>query len=91
MLREIEELSSVEPNQYKKILSDWKSQDYIRTSEFQYVEPLLWQRSIMCRIKDSFKNDNVLREGLIDFYLEIAQIAARQGYFKEAFRALGNN
>ena len=91
MLQEIEELSSSKPHQYRKILSDWKSQDYIRTSEFQYIEPLLWQRSIMCKIKDSFKDDNALKEGLIDLYLEIAEIATQQGYFKEASRALGNN
>ena len=89
MLREIEELNSSKPDEYREILSSWKFQEYIRTSEFQYVEPILWQRSIMYKIKDSFKNNDVLKTALIDLYLEISEIAAHQRYFKDAHRALG--
>lgn len=89
MLQEIEDLSLVESQNYEMIISDWKSQDYIRQSEFQYIEPLLWQRSVLCKIQDNFKNIPVLKESLIEVYLEIAEIASKQGFVKEASRSLG--
>ncbi|XP_024944918.1 serine-protein kinase ATM isoform X2 [Cephus cinctus] len=88
MLREVEELSSAKPTNYMNVLNKWYEEDFVNTNDFQYVEPILSQRIIMYQIKESLKNDPVIKDTLINTYLKIAEVAVEQGYQQTAARAL---
>lgn len=87
LLREIEQLSSVDPEKYTEMLRRWDEHE-ILTSQFEYVEPILWQRITMFRIKESLKADVNMREAFFGTCLDLAMIAESQDNFPVAARAL---
>lgn len=88
LLREIEQLSLIDPQKYSEILQQWDEHE-IQTSQFEYVEPILQQRIIMFRIKESLKTDTSIQETFFTTCLDLAMIAKSQGNFPVAARTLG--
>ncbi|XP_012270271.1 serine-protein kinase ATM [Orussus abietinus] len=88
MLREVEELYSATPDNYHDVLEKWRKHDFVSNNDFQYVEPILAQRAVMFKEKDSSDIDAPFCDALLDTYLKIAILAEEQGYLKVATRAL---
>lgn len=86
MLREIEEIYFADPEKYDSIIEKWKIQDSIGVNEFQYIEPILSQRTVFLLNSDKRKFD---KKFLIDEYLRLAESSQGHGYFQVAARALG--
>ncbi|OXU25092.1 hypothetical protein TSAR_000011 [Trichomalopsis sarcophagae] len=88
MLREIEELSSSHSDDYEILLANWKKQQYIYNSNFQYIEPILSQRAVMFKIREPIKSSPIIKDALIDVHLETARLAQQQGHINVAARSL---
>ena len=90
MLREIEEFATTDAKNYNELFLEWHQQDFVDTHDFQYVEPILSQRIVMYKSRNT--NNNILAElmknSLISTHLNIADVAEKQGYFPIAGRAL---
>ncbi|KAL6424274.1 hypothetical protein ACFW04_009833 [Cataglyphis niger] len=92
LLREIEQLNSVadlSQERYLEILQRWNAHEISLTGQFDYVEPILWQRIIMFRIRESLWTDTNIREAFCATCLDLAEVAMSQGNFQVATRALG--
>lgn len=88
LLREIEQLSSADPQKYLEVLRCWDEHE-ILSGQFEYVEPILQQRITMFRIKDSLKADTNVQEAFFSTCLNLAMVSESQGNFPVAARALG--
>lgn len=89
MLSEIEELCSTRPEDYFRVLQKWQQCDITNFNEFQYIEPILTQRSIMYQINDTLCNNSIIKDELVGTHIKIAEIARNQGHLQIAARALG--
>ncbi|XP_011154175.2 serine-protein kinase ATM [Harpegnathos saltator] len=88
LLREIEQLSLTDSQKYPEVLQRWDEHE-IPTGQFEYMEPILQQRIIMFRIKESLKTDMNMQEAFFTTCLSLAMVAKSQGNFPVAARALG--
>ncbi|XP_031830612.1 serine/threonine-protein kinase tefu isoform X2 [Nomia melanderi] len=88
LIREIEELSLAKPDEYEKLLKKWKQQDITNFNEFQYIEPVLTQRTIMYQINDTLALNMQLKDALFNTYLDISKIAADKENLHIATRSL---
>lgn len=91
LLREIEQLSSSADSlgeKYPEVLRGWNEHQISLTGEFDYVEPILWQRIIMYRIRESLQNDPNLQTAFFATCLDLAKVAESQSDFPVAARAL---
>lgn len=88
LLREIEQLCLTDSQKYSEVLQRWNEHE-ILTGQFEYVEPILQQRIIMFRIKESLKMDTNIQEAFFTTCLDLAIVAECQGNFPVATRALG--
>ncbi|XP_014473077.1 PREDICTED: serine-protein kinase ATM [Dinoponera quadriceps] len=89
LLREIEQLSGLTDSRtYPEVLQRWDEHE-ILNGQFEYVEPILQQRIIMFRIKESLKTDPNIQEAFFTTCLDLAMVAECQGNFPVAARALG--
>ncbi|XP_012222718.1 serine-protein kinase ATM isoform X2 [Linepithema humile] len=92
LLREIEQLNwatDLPTEGYPEMLRRWQEQEISSTGQFDYIEPILWQRITMFRIREPLRADANLREAFFATCLELAEIAEGQGNFSIAARALG--
>lgn len=92
LLREIEQLNSAADSsqkEYLEILQRWNAHEISLTGQFDYVEPILWQRIIMFRIREFLWTDTNIREAFCATCLDLAEVAMSQGNFQVATRALG--
>ncbi|KAG7199579.1 hypothetical protein KM043_014186 [Ampulex compressa] len=89
MLREIEEFNLTNQENYKEILDKWEQHNITKSNEFEYIEPILTQRTVMYQMKNTSVGDTITEHTLANTYLEIAKVAAKQGYSQVASRALG--
>lgn len=91
LLREIEQLNSATDSQeeYSKVLQRWNEHEISLTGQFEYVEPILWQRITMFRIRESLWMNTNIREAFFATCLNLAEVAVSQGNFQVAARALG--
>lgn len=91
LLREIEQLSwatdSPETN-YPEILRRWNEHEITAIGQFDHVEPILWQRITMFRIRESLWMDANVQEAFFATCLDLAKVAEGQGNFSVATRAL---
>jgi len=92
LLREIEQLNSAADSpqeKYSKVLQRWNEHEISLTGQFDYVEPILWQRITMFRIRESLWTNTNIREAFFATCLDLAEFAVSQGDFQVAARALG--
>ncbi|XP_019882077.2 serine-protein kinase ATM isoform X2 [Camponotus floridanus] len=92
LLREIEQLNSVADSpqeEYSKVLQRWNEHEISLTGQFDYVEPILWQRITMFRIRESLWTNANIQEAFFATCLDLAKVAVSQGDFQVATRALG--
>lgn len=92
LLREIEQLSWATDSpetRYPEILQRWNEHKIILIGQFDHVEPILWQRIIMFRIRESLWTDVNVQEAFFATCLDLAKVAECQGNFSVAIRALG--
>lgn len=92
LLREIEQLNSAADSSqegYLEILQRWNEHEISLTGQFDYVEPILWQRIIMFRIRESLWTDTNIREAFFATCLDLTEVAVSQSNFQVAARALG--
>jgi len=92
LLREIEQLSSAADSseeKYPEVLQSWNEHQISLTNEFNYIEPILWQRITMFRIRESLRTDSNVQTAFFITCLDLAKIAESQGNFPVAARALG--
>jgi ataxia telangiectasia mutated family protein len=92
LLCEIEQLSSATDSseeKYPEVLQSWNEHQINLTSEFNYIEPILWQRITMFRIQESLRTDPNIQRAFFITCLDLAKIAESQGNFPVAARALG--
>lgn len=90
LLREIEQLGwamDSPTERYPEMLRRWQEQEISSTGQFDYIEPILWQRITMFR--KWLHVDVNLREAFFATCLELIEIAESQGDFPVAARALG--
>lgn len=88
LLREIEQLNSAE-GRHSEILRRWNEHEISLTGQFDYVEPILWQRITMFRIRESLWTETHIQEAFFATCLDLAEVAVGQGNFQVAARALG--
>ncbi|CAL7943643.1 unnamed protein product [Xylocopa violacea] len=88
LIREIEELSFAKYEEYENVLHKWQQQDIANINEFQYMEPILTQRTVMFQINDTLVNNENIKHALYNTYLEISKIAADKGNLHIAARSL---
>ncbi|XP_070172770.1 serine-protein kinase ATM [Polyergus mexicanus] len=91
LLREIEQLNSATDSsqeRYSEVLQRWNEHGINLTGQFDYVEPILWQRIIMFRIRESLWMDTNIRDAFFATCLGLAEVAVGQGNFQVAARAL---
>ncbi|XP_076687337.1 serine/threonine-protein kinase tefu isoform X2 [Andrena cerasifolii] len=88
LIREIEELSSAKEDEYEKVLQKWQQQNVANFNEFQYIEPILTQRTVMYQINDTLANNINIKNALFNTYLEISKIAADKENLPVATRSL---
>lgn len=91
LLREIEQLSwamDSPTEKYPEMLWRWQEQEISSTGQFDYIEPILWQRITMFRIREPLRANANLREAFSATCLELAEVAESQGNFPVASRAL---
>lgn len=89
LINEIEELNFAKQDEYDKILYKWQQQDVANFYEFEYIEPILTQRTIMFQINNSFTNNVDIKSALFNTYLQISKIAADKDNLHCATRSLG--
>lgn len=91
MLREIEEIYFARPNEYHSIIEKWKIQDSIGVNDFQFIEPILTQRTVFLPIVTNRTNDkNYVQNSLTETYLYLTESSQEHCYFQTAARALGS-
>lgn len=91
LLREIEQLSwaaDLPEERYLEILRRWNEHEISLVGQFDHVEPILWQRIIMFRIRESLRLDTNVQEAFFATCLDLAKVAEGQGNFSVATRAL---
>ncbi|XP_050594170.1 serine-protein kinase ATM isoform X2 [Bombus affinis] len=88
LINEIEELSFAKQGEYEKILHKWQQQDIANFNEFQYIEPILTQRTVMFQINDTLINNANIKNALFNTYLQISKIAADKDNLHIATRSL---
>lgn len=90
LLREIEQLSwaADSPEMYPEILRRWNEHEISLIGQFDHVEPILWQRITMFRIRESLWTDTNVQEAFFATCLDLAKVAEDQGNFSVATRAL---
>lgn len=89
LISEIEELSVTKEDEYKKVLHKWQQQDITNFNEFQYIEPILFQRTVMYQINTTLTNNEQIKAALADTYLQMSEIAADKENLHIAIRSLG--
>lgn len=89
LINEIEELSFAKQDEYEQILHKWQQQDVANFSDFQYIEPILTQRTIMFQINNTLIDNINIKNALFNTYLQISKIAADKEDLQIATRALG--
>lgn len=91
LLREIEQLSWAADSpeeRYPEVLRRWNEHEISLIGQFDHVEPILWQRLIMFRIRESLRTDANVQEAFFATCLDLAKVAEGQGNFSVATRAL---
>ncbi|XP_076381605.1 serine/threonine-protein kinase tefu isoform X2 [Megalopta genalis] len=88
LIREIEELSSAKSDEYEKVLQKWQQQDISNFNEFQYIEPILTQRTIMYKINSALDDNMLIKDALFNTYLDLSKIAADKDNLHVATRSL---
>ncbi|XP_058790954.1 serine-protein kinase ATM [Phymastichus coffea] len=88
MLREIEEFSETDPKDYNILFKKWGKDKYFCNNNFQFIEPILTQRTVIFQIKETMKRRNDIQNAFIDTQYQIAQLAQQEGNFNVATRAL---
>ena len=89
LINEIEELNFAKQDEYDKILYKWQQQDVVNFNEFEYIEPILTQRTIMFQINNTLTNNEDIKNALFNTYLQISKIAADKDNLHCATRSLG--
>ncbi|XP_015186804.1 PREDICTED: serine-protein kinase ATM isoform X1 [Polistes dominula] len=89
MLSELEELCFINSEDYPKVIEKWQKFNVMNFNEFQYIEPILTQRSIMYQINDTLSNNPIIKDDLVNTHIKIAEVAQNQGHLSMAARALG--
>ena len=72
----------------KKVLYKWQQQDIANFNEFQYIEPILFQRTVMYQINPTLTNNEQIKAALADTYLQMSEIAADKENLHIATRSL---
>ncbi|XP_029040439.2 serine-protein kinase ATM [Osmia bicornis bicornis] len=88
LISEIEELSVTKEDEYEKVLYKWQQQDIANFNEFQYIEPILFQRTVMYQINPTLTNNEQIKAALADTYLQMSEIAADKENLHIATRSL---
>ncbi|XP_024884976.1 serine-protein kinase ATM [Temnothorax curvispinosus] len=91
LLREIEQLSWAADSpetRYSEILQRWNEHEISLIGQFDHVEPILWQRITMFRIRESLWTDPNVQEAFFATCLDLVKVAEGQGNFSVATRAL---
>ncbi|XP_012534493.1 serine-protein kinase ATM isoform X2 [Monomorium pharaonis] len=91
LLREIEQLNwaaDLPEERYPQILRRWNEHEISSTGQFDYVEPILWQRITMFRIRESLRTNVNVQKAFFATCLGLAKVAETQGNFSVATRAL---
>ncbi|XP_063982057.1 serine-protein kinase ATM [Diachasmimorpha longicaudata] len=88
MLREVEELDQKRVEHWPEVIADWRQQDISNLNDFPYIEPLLSQRIAMFKIGHNSGDDLLLKNSIVDTYLELSRVAQAQGHLHIAGRAL---
>ncbi|XP_066601781.1 serine-protein kinase ATM-like [Prorops nasuta] len=88
MLQEIEEFNCVNLENFSEILNNWKQYNIANSNEFEYVEPILTQRTVMLK-KHLLHNNSDIQHALISAYMDIAKVANDQEHSQIATLALG--
>ncbi|KAL0100932.1 hypothetical protein PUN28_019367 [Cardiocondyla obscurior] len=91
LLREIEQLSWAADSpeaRFPEILRRWNEHEISLVGQFEHVEPILWQRITMFRIRESLWMDANVQESFFTTCLNLAKVAEDQGNFSMATRAL---
>ncbi|XP_078038484.1 serine/threonine-protein kinase tefu [Augochlora pura] len=88
LIREIEELSSAKSDEYGKVLQKWEQQDISNFNEYQYIEPILTQRTVMYKINSVLEDSMLIKDALFNTYLDISKIAVAKDNLHVAARSL---
>ncbi|XP_012149187.1 serine/threonine-protein kinase tefu isoform X2 [Megachile rotundata] len=88
LISEIEELCIAKEDEYEEVLRKWQQQDITNFNEFQYIEPILFQRTVMYQINRSLINNSQIKTALANTYLQISEIAADKENLHIATRSL---
>jgi len=91
LLREIEQLSWAADSpekRYPEILRRWNEHEISLIGQFDHIEPILWQRIIMFRIRESLRTDANVQKAFFATCLDLAKVAESQSNFSVATRAL---
>jgi len=91
LLREIEQLSWATDSpekRYPEILRRWNEHEISLIGQFDHIEPILWQRIIMFRIRESLRTDANVQKAFFATCLDLAKVAESQSNFSVATRAL---
>lgn len=91
LLLEIEQLNWVADSPDEKcpvILRRWHEHEIGLTGQYNCVEPILWQRIIMFRARESLRANIHVRDAFFATCLNLAALAESQGDFPVATRAL---
>ncbi|KAF3429996.1 hypothetical protein E2986_08147 [Frieseomelitta varia] len=88
LINEIEELNFAKQDEYDKLLYKWQQQDVVNFNEFEYIEPILTQRTVMFQINNTLTNNEDIKSALFNTYLQISKIAADKDNLHCATRSL---
>lgn len=91
LIREIEDFSFARQDEYENTLCKWRQQDVTNFNEFEYIEPILAQRTTMLQINDTLTNNANIKNALFNTYLQISKIAADKENLHIATRSLGTH
>ncbi|XP_020292169.1 serine-protein kinase ATM isoform X3 [Pseudomyrmex gracilis] len=91
LLLEIEQLNWVADSPDEKcpvILRRWQEHEIGLTGQYNCVEPILWQRIVMFRARESLRANIHVRDAFFATCLDLAALAESQSDFPVATRAL---
>uniref|UniRef100_A0ABD2WPC0 Serine/threonine-protein kinase ATM n=1 Tax=Trichogramma kaykai TaxID=54128 RepID=A0ABD2WPC0_9HYME len=88
MLREIEEFGTCDPEDYENLLAKWDKKKFVFNNHFQYVEPILSQRTTIFQIQNSRKVNPIIKTAFFNNLLDTARLARQRGHLSAAARAL---
>ncbi|XP_068082647.1 serine-protein kinase ATM [Anabrus simplex] len=85
-IQEIEDFANID---MKSVLEKWRLQDEISFNEFEFIEHILWQRTVLLSLAEAGKGEKIQKamEVLANLHLDIAILARNEGCHQVAARS----